>query len=108
MAGVERVADVPIYFADPLVRRAASLQQTRDARAAAARACTACLLDQLGIAEGAQVRVRQGRGEAVVATAVDPAVPPGVVRLARGARIDVCAGRHDRPGQRRAGVRAAT
>ena len=30
--GLERVADVPIYFADPLVRRAPSLQQTADAR----------------------------------------------------------------------------
>jgi len=30
-AAIERVADVPIYFADPLVRRAWSLQQTRDA-----------------------------------------------------------------------------
>ena len=25
--GIERIADVPIYFADPLVRRAESLQQ---------------------------------------------------------------------------------
>src|SRR4030095_14224840 len=30
--GFERVADVPIYFADPLVRRAPSLQVTADAR----------------------------------------------------------------------------
>ena len=36
-AGLERVADVPIYFADPLVRRAPSLQQTADARPPRAR-----------------------------------------------------------------------
>ena len=35
--GFERVADVPIYFADPLVRRAPSLQQTADARPPRAR-----------------------------------------------------------------------
>jgi NADH-quinone oxidoreductase subunit G len=40
------------------------------------------LLDRLGIEEGAQIKVRQGRGEAVLATQVDPGVPPGVVRIA--------------------------
>jgi NADH-quinone oxidoreductase subunit G len=80
-AGIERVADVPIYFADPLVRRAPSLQQTADARPPKARVHRT-LLDALGIAEGAQVRVKQGGGEAVLATRVDPGVPPGVVRIA--------------------------
>ena len=36
-AGLERVADVPIHFADPLVRRAPSLQQTADSRPPRAR-----------------------------------------------------------------------
>jgi NADH-quinone oxidoreductase subunit G len=80
-APVERVADVPIYFADALVRRAASLQQTADARAPRARMHRS-LLDKLGIAEGAQVKVKQGRGEAVLAAVVDRAVPPGVVHIA--------------------------
>ena len=88
-AGIERVADVPIYFADPLVRRAPSLQQTRAARPPRARVHRT-LLDGLGIAEGAQIRVRQGAGEAVVATVVDPEVPPGVVRLA-AAHASTCA-----------------
>jgi len=79
--GVERVADIPIHFADPLVRRSASLQATADAKPPKAR-LHQTLLDQLGIAEGAQVKIRQGRGEAVLATQVDPAVPPGVVRIA--------------------------
>src|SRR5262245_23883013 len=30
--GVQRIADVPIYFADPLVRRSPPLQKTRDAK----------------------------------------------------------------------------
>jgi len=79
--GLERVADVPIYFADPLVRRAASLQRTQAARPPRARVHRT-LLDQLGIHEGAQIRIRQGSGEAVVAVVVDPEVPPGVIRLA--------------------------
>jgi NADH-quinone oxidoreductase subunit G len=79
--GVERVADVPIYSADPLVRRAPSLQATADAKPPKARVHRT-LLDQLGIEEGAQIKIRQGRGEAVLATRVDAAVPPGVVRVA--------------------------
>jgi len=48
------------------------------------------LLDQLGIAEGSQVRIRQGQGEAVVAAVVDSEVPPGVVWLA-AAHASTCA-----------------
>ena len=80
-APLERVADIPIYFADPLVRRADSLQRTADARPPRAR-MHHTLLDKLGIVDGGQVRIRQGRGEAVVAAVADAAVPPGVVRLA--------------------------
>ena len=35
----------------------------------------------VAIGKVVQVRIRQGRGEAVVAAIADPAVPPGVVRL---------------------------
>ena len=42
----------------------------------------ALTLAQLGVAEGAQVKVTQGRGEAVLAALVDAAVPAGVVRIA--------------------------
>ncbi|MEO8303935.1 MAG: NADH-quinone oxidoreductase subunit NuoG [Betaproteobacteria bacterium] len=79
--GLERVADVPIHFADPLVRRAASLQLTGDAKPPRAR-MNALTLAQLGASEGALVKVTQGRGEAVLATQVDAAVPVGVVRIA--------------------------
>ncbi len=79
--GFERVADVPVYFADPLVRRAPSLQQTADARPPRAR-MSAITLQQIGVAEGAPIRVRQGRGEAVLPAAADAGVPAGVVRIA--------------------------
>ena len=80
-AGIERVADVPIYFADAIARRAPALQRTADARPPRAR-MNALTLQRLGVAEGGQVRVRQGRGEVVLAVEVDAAVPPGVVRIA--------------------------
>ena len=80
-APLERIADVPIYSADPLVRRAMSLQQTADARPPKARMHRS-LLDKLGVAEGEQVHLKQGRGEAVLAASVDAGVPPGVIRVA--------------------------
>jgi len=78
---VERVADVPIYFADALVRRAPSLQRTADAKAPRARMHRS-LYETLGLTHGAQVKVTQGQGEAVLTAIVDAAVPPGVVRIA--------------------------
>jgi NADH-quinone oxidoreductase subunit G len=79
--GFERVADVPIYFADPLTRRAPSLQQTADAKPPRAR-MNLLTLQRVGVAEGAQVKVRQGRGEAVLTATADATVPAGVVRIA--------------------------
>jgi NADH-quinone oxidoreductase subunit G len=78
---VERVADVPIYFADALVRRAPSLQRTADAKAPRARMHRS-LYETLGLTAGTQVKVTQGQGEAVLTAVVDAAVPPGVVRIA--------------------------
>jgi NADH-quinone oxidoreductase subunit G len=80
-AGAERVADVPIYFADPLVRRAPPLQETADARPPRARMHRS-MLEGLGVAEGAQVKITQGEGAAILAAVVDPGVPPGVIRIA--------------------------
>jgi NADH-quinone oxidoreductase subunit G len=80
-AGLERVADIPIHFADPVVRRAPSLQQTADAKAPRAR-MNPLTLQQLGVAAGGQVKVRQGKGEAVLAASEDGTVPAGVVRIA--------------------------
>ncbi len=56
----ERVADVPIYHADPLSRRAEALHLTMAARVANAIGLPATLFDQLGLKEGEAVRVRQG------------------------------------------------
>jgi len=80
-AVLERVADVPIYFADPLVRRAASLQKTRAALPPVVRA-NASTLARLELAEGEAARVRRGEGEAMLKIVADPGVPDGCVRIA--------------------------
>ena len=80
-SGIQRIADVPIYFADPLVRRATSLQKTRDARPPKAW-LNAKLLAALGVSPGQSVLVRQGKGEAVLTAAQDDGLPDGCVRVA--------------------------
>jgi NADH-quinone oxidoreductase subunit G len=77
----ERVADVPIYFTDPLVRRSPSLQKTRDAKAPLARVNAATLI-ALKLTDGGAARVRQAGGEAMMKVAVDASVPDGCVRVA--------------------------
>jgi acetyltransferase-like isoleucine patch superfamily enzyme len=56
-AGLQRVADVPLYSTDALVRRALSLQQTADARDPQAGLPTA-LWQQLGLQAGDRVVLR--------------------------------------------------
>ena len=79
--GVERIADVPIYFADPLVRRSASLQRTADARTPRAW-MNAKLMQRLDLSAGAPVRVRQGNGDAALTAALDDRLPDDCVRVA--------------------------
>ncbi|WP_345794906.1 NADH-quinone oxidoreductase subunit NuoG [Thauera sp. JM12B12] len=78
---LERVADVPIYFADPMVRRAPSLQKTRDAAQPTARMSPATL-GALGIATGDRVRVSQGAASVELIAQVDENLAAGCVRVA--------------------------
>ncbi|WP_153160321.1 NADH-quinone oxidoreductase subunit NuoG [Zoogloea sp. 1C4] len=80
-AAIERVADVPIYFADPIARRAAPLQQTVDATAPVAR-MNPRTADALGLKVGGNVKVSSAAGSAVVALVEDAGVAEGCVRLA--------------------------
>jgi NADH-quinone oxidoreductase subunit G len=79
-AGLQRIADVPINFADSMARRAPALQQTADAVAPTAR-INEQTMAQLGFADGAQVRVKQGFGEAILIAKSDNDVPAGCVRV---------------------------
>ncbi|MDR0770666.1 MAG: NADH-quinone oxidoreductase subunit NuoG [Burkholderiales bacterium] len=96
-AKLERVAGVPIYHADPLVRRAPSLQRT--ALAAAPQATmNAALAAQLSLTTGGRVRIRQGDGEeavtAVLSWRCDATLPANTVRFDMAhpltAGFDVC------------------
>lgn len=81
-AGVlERVADVPIHFADPIARRAPSLQKTRDAAAPTARIAPATLA-ALGLAAGDRVRVAQGTASVELVAQADDGLAAGCVRVA--------------------------
>jgi NADH-quinone oxidoreductase subunit G len=79
---LQRIADVPIYFADALVRRAPSLQKTRDAAPPAAR-MNAATLAKLGLNAGMQVKVSSG-GTAILTAQLDDGLPDGCVRVAAG------------------------
>jgi NADH-quinone oxidoreductase subunit G len=80
--GLERIADVPLYFSDPIVRRADSLQATRDAALPTAR-MSAVTLARAGVQTGQAVRLAQTGGHEVLLTAqLDPEVADGVVRVA--------------------------
>jgi NADH-quinone oxidoreductase subunit G len=78
--GLQRIADVPVYFADPLVRRAVSLQRTRDARQPALRA-DAATLSAYGLEAGNDVRIKSAVGEIVLRACADATVPPGCVKI---------------------------
>ncbi|MET0518944.1 MAG: NADH-quinone oxidoreductase subunit NuoG [Burkholderiaceae bacterium] len=84
--GLERLADVPIYATDALVRNATSLQLTTDARNAGYAALPQALWTQLGLAEqGARVRITQdGAGAAELPARLDATLPANVVRVPAG------------------------
>jgi len=84
--GLQRIAEVPIYSADPIVRRAPSLQMTADA-AAPVVGMNAALLADMRLADGDLVRVSQqtvagNAGEVVLTAKLDAGLANGVVRIA--------------------------
>jgi NADH-quinone oxidoreductase subunit G len=78
---IQRIADVPIYFADSLVRRSPPLQKTGDAQPPEAR-MNARLMQKCGVNAGDQVLVRQNGSATKLAAALDDGVPDGCVRIA--------------------------
>jgi NADH-quinone oxidoreductase subunit G len=78
---LERLSDVPIYFADAVVRRADALQTTPDAATPQAHLPAALAL-QLGIQAGDLVKLTQGEGSALLVAAIDAGLPANVVRVA--------------------------
>jgi NADH-quinone oxidoreductase subunit G len=83
VTGLQRLADVPIYATDALVRRAPALQQTHDARAPMV-SVPAALWQQLGLNEGDAVRVSQGTGHVELKVKRDATLADDTVRVPAG------------------------
>ena len=82
-AGLQRIANVPLYATDSVVRRAPSLQATADA-AAPLLAIGTALAAKLGVQAGAKVRVKQGEGSVVLPVAIDATLAADTVRVSAG------------------------
>ncbi|OZI74056.1 NADH-quinone oxidoreductase subunit NuoG [Bordetella genomosp. 12] len=78
---LERLADVPIYRSDAMVRRSAPLQAHAASRAPKAR-MNARTLAALGLEAGAKVRVSSAQGAVELEAALDQAVADNAVRVA--------------------------
>jgi NADH-quinone oxidoreductase subunit G len=89
--GLERVADVPIYWSDALVRRAPALQQTADAKPAVAR-LSQVDFDRLQLKAGDKVRVVNGSGDLHIAAVADAGLPRGAIRIPAGSFATMNAG----------------
>ena len=80
-AGLERIADVPIYATDAIVRRASSLQLTADAWPPVVGVPSE-LAAERGIVDGTLVRLTQGGASVVLPARVDASLAANVLRVA--------------------------
>ena len=78
--GLERVADLPIYHADPLVRRGHALSLTAFGKQPRVRVAHATA-ERMGLKAGDTVRVTQGGYSALATLFVDATVAVGAVRV---------------------------
>ncbi|TEA78578.1 NADH-quinone oxidoreductase subunit NuoG [Allopusillimonas ginsengisoli] len=79
--GLERVAEVPIYRSDALVRRSAPLQQAPASHAPQAR-MTAETLAGLGLQQADVLNIRSAHGQITLPVQLDETVAPGCLRIA--------------------------
>jgi NADH-quinone oxidoreductase subunit G len=77
---LERLADVPIHFADAIARRSGPLLATIDGAAPVARISVATAA-ALGVKAGDKVSVTQGSGTAVLEAVIDAGLAANVVRV---------------------------
>ena len=80
-AGLVRVGEVPLYHADPICRRAPSLQQTEAAATPVVRVSPVDAA-RLGLNDGDAVVVEQGGASVSLQVRADKALAEGVVRVA--------------------------
>ncbi|NYT38263.1 NADH-quinone oxidoreductase subunit G [Allopusillimonas soli] len=79
-AGIERVADVPIYRSDAIVRRAEALQATAASRAPRARISGATLAS-IGAQDGDVLKFKSAQGQITLSAQLDDTVAPGCVHI---------------------------
>ncbi len=89
---LERFADVPIYHADPLVRRAPSLHRTQAAKQAHNARLPAALFKKLDLISGDKIRVYQGEYSTTVSAVCDATLPDTVIRLSSATPASACLG----------------
>lgn len=77
---IQRIGEVPIYQTDPIVRRAQSLQATRDANSIAAWMPSE-LMERLGVSAGDQVSIKQGDESVQLQAACDEKLPANCIRI---------------------------
>jgi NADH-quinone oxidoreductase subunit G len=77
---LERVADLPIYHADSLVRRGVALSRSAYGKQPQVRMNAETAKSQ-GLTHGAAVTVKQGAGSAAATLCVDASVATGAVRV---------------------------
>ena len=90
-SALERVADVPIYHADPLVRRGHALSLSAYGRQPRVRV-NAETARQLGVGAGASVRLVQGGHATGAVLTVDDTIPSGTVRVPMGTEVSAALG----------------
>lgn len=78
--GLQRIGEVPIYQADPIVRRAESLQLTQDALPPKAWVSSG-VLERLDVAVGTFVKITQGSETVQLEIACDEKLPADCVRI---------------------------
>jgi NADH-quinone oxidoreductase subunit G len=82
-ASAWRIADVPIYATDAIVRRSGPLQATADARVPVA-AVGPAMWAELGLVDGDRLEITGVDGTSTVAVSRDASVASGTVRIAAG------------------------
>jgi NADH-quinone oxidoreductase subunit G len=87
--GLDRVADVPAYASDAIVRRADSLQRSAEGATPTARMHSATLAG-LNVQDGQAVKVKSATGSVVLKAERDDSTPANAVRVST-ARLETAA-----------------
>jgi NADH-quinone oxidoreductase subunit G len=88
---LERIADVPIYASDAIVRRAGALQLSADARPPMAHIPSE-LAAERGIVDGMPVRITQGGASVLLTARVDASLASNVLRISAAHPLTVALG----------------